>query len=304
MVKTETIVKTIEDRLNDALIADEKANFPFRLYTDIGDALKAYRVPGTNTVRSARYGIATVISSDSVPLNSGALQIYSFSLAIDILVNVDRMQFDGSVGDYPEVKKVREIIDELAATESGVPVGLVSDGKNYTFIPVYTLGGAGAYSVQASELGKVVPITFTVSANIVQNGVNSADITIEIDNEVIPCSQFGFDMVSSTEGQTRSSGGNSKFNIQETTFTISLVTPLVDSEFCRKALTVLHGGNNLETHAVNITYRSLIVPESDPTLYLAYTHTMYIANARLTGSIPDNVGLNVELIEADTDSTS
>ena len=297
MIKTETIVKKIEDRLNDALSTDEKTNFPFRLYTDIGDALKAYRVPGTNTVRSARYGIATVIASDSVPLNAGALQIYSFSLAIDILVNVDRMQFDGSVGDYPEVKKVREIIDELAATESGVPDSLVSNGINYTFIPVYTLGGAGAYSVQASELGKVVPITFTVSANIVQNGVNSADITIEIDDEVIPCSQFGFDMVSSTEGQTRSNGGNSKFNVQETTFTISFITPLVNSAFCKKMIQAMHRGGSTTPLSVSITYESAsfgTIP----------THTMYAASVRLTGAIPDNVGLNVELIEADTASTT
>ncbi|MBQ9115636.1 MAG: hypothetical protein IJY04_01290, partial [Clostridia bacterium] len=176
MYSIDDLAKYIADTLNAQLTAEEQVTSPFRIYTDIGDLTKAYR--NGNTVYKKRFGVCTVSSSNVTPL--GTLMVYNASATVEILVNVDAMDYEGDVGEYAPVKEMRRIIDNVAATISGQPSNVEVDGVTYSVVPVYTLSNTGAFSVEATELGKMVPLSFNVALNVVERGINSSNIVVTV----------------------------------------------------------------------------------------------------------------------------
>ena len=271
--------------------ANEVLEKPFEIFADIGEAQKSYRT--LNTVYSKRYGVCSVLSSNITPVNG--LMIYNATASVDILVNVDHADLAGEdLGEFSEVKQTRRILDEVAAESSATPTPFVEGvleegGKTYTVVPVYTLSTAGTYAVETSEMGKIVPMTFSVDVSVVESGINSAAITLTIDGNTVPASQIAEDMISSAEGQTRMGAEKSTFNVQEARYSLSFVTPLTSSAFCQTLLRVLHEGTTATVYSVNVNYADEI----------SFDHSMIITSVRLTGQIPNNAGLNVEMSEAD-----
>lgn len=293
LISFSRIIEEIENGLNGLLMERSSEAFetsPFRLYADIGDAEKARRE--LNDVISPRFGIVSLVTSEVAPL--GGLEIYNYSASVDILVNVDKMEYEGLIGEYAPVKETREIIDSLAAELSAVPFNLISpDGVTYSVLPVYNLASSGIFSIQPSELGKVVPLSFTARVSVVEAGVNSADIKIKFDGVEIPVSQINIDMICSSEGQTREGRATSTFNIQEARYSLAFVTPLTTSNFCQKAVAFMHQGEvsgAVRVYQVRVVY---------PSALGAWSKMMYFSSVRLTAQIPSNAGLNIEMIEAD-----
>lgn len=281
--------KHIETKLNELLDEETRKASPFLLYTDIGEAKRAYRE--WNSVTAPRLGIVSLVTSECAPL--AGIKIYNFAASIDILVNVDHMSYDGSddgtEGEFEPVAETRDVIDTFAAASSGEPFTAVIKGESYSVTPSYSLSSAGIFSEQSSDLGTVLPLTFTVRATVVELGVNSSNIVLKINGVQIPASDIAEDMVFSSEGQTRVGAERSTFSVQEARYSLAFVTPLLVDELHKAFLDVLHGGTS-EVYTVEVSYSPWET---------VYTHRMNIASVRLTGKVPANVGLNIELVEAD-----
>lgn len=286
------IETVLNEKLFETLGAEERDTNPFKLFADVGEAQKSYR--HLNTVYAKRYGVCSVIASNVTPING--LQIYNMTASIDILVNVDRvLGLDANnYGEYAPVIETRRILDEIAAERSAVAFVYekVEESKSYTVIPVFTVSTAGTYAVDAAELGKVVPLSFSVDVSVIEGGINSSEISITIDGETVYASQMAEDMVASSEGQTRIGESRSTFNVQEAKYSLSFVMPLTTSALSLRFLGMMHTGENL-------TPLSIIVKYGKSNTAPTYSHTMTVASVRLTGEIPNNAGLNIELVEAD-----
>lgn len=291
----------IEELLNAELPADEQLTNPFRIFADIGEAEKSYRA--LNTVYAKRYGVISVLSSNVTPING--LQIYNGTVSVDILVNVDRVistltnQGEYNLGEYEEVKQTRSILDTIAANSSAVALAYDIGGITYSVVPVFTLSTAGTFEVQTSRLGKVIPLSFTVDVSVVETGVNSSAIRIYINNTQVPASQIAEDMVASSEGQTRMGKSLSTFNTQEAKYNLSFVTPLTTTPLSQSFLEKMHSGDSETVFRVVVEYQI----GDDSQNYPRYTHDMILSSVRLTAQIPNNAGLNIEMIEADSPYT-
>ena len=284
----------IEGLLNLSLAEEEREIRPFKLFTDVGEANNAYRE--FNTVYYSRYGVVSVLTSNNASLNG--LQIYNATASVDVLINVDRPisdisgDFSGDFGEYPQVKEMRSILDNVAVNNSGIAQAFVINDVIYAVTPTFTLSTAGDFAIDTSRLGKVVPMTFTVDISVVETGINSSAITITIDGEDVYASQIAEDMVFSSEGQTRMGDSRSTFDIQEARYSLSFVMPLTTSDFSQSLLAMMHTGVNDTRMTVTVTYGK---GENAP----SYNHIMKPSSVRLTAQIPNNAGLNVEMVEAD-----
>ena len=294
MFSIENLQEFLEGILNAELPEDEQLTNPFRLFADIGEAEKSYR--NLNTVYAKRYGVISVLSSNVTPING--LQIYNGTVSVDILVNVDRVIGTlPDLGEYEEVKNIRRILDTVAANSSAVAHTYNDGGVMYSVVPVFTLSTAGTFEVQTSRLGKVIPLSFTVDVSVVETGVNSSNIVISMRHRgsngaltAIQASQIAEDMVISSEGQTRMGANKSTFNEQEARYSLSFVTPFITEDLQKEFVTTMHTGVSA-VYEVRIKYP----PFTDP-----FTHYMTLSAVRLTAQIPNNAGLNIELVEVDT----
>lgn len=280
----------IEQTLNAQLPTAEQLTKPFRIFADIGEASASYR--NLNTVYSNRYGVISVLASNNASING--LQIYNATVSVDILVNVDQSIHDprANLGEYQPVIDMRALLDKVAAENSGVTKDFIIDRISYSVTSVFTLSTASTFEVDAGELGKVVPMTFSVDVSVVETGINSSAISITIDDEAVYASQIAEDMVASSEGQTRMGDSRSSFNVQEARYSLTFVMPLTSSDLSSRFLTAMHTGEIS-------TPLSVVVKYGTKTDSPEYFHTMTISSVRLTAQIPNNAGLNIELIETD-----
>ena len=312
MISLEYLRNWLETKLNNTLSADELEAAPFTLYTDIGDIEPTKR--DLNTVIAPRYGIVNIVSSNVAPI--GSLQIYELIANCEILVNVDRMKRKGNVAEYGPVRKVRETIDNLAVNKSAQAELVETDGRNYSVIPVFSLGSIGRFAQVTYALGKVVPISFTVQLSVIENGINSSDMEVYLGDKEEPykyplfVTKVSETMAVSTEGQTHlaetqgennsADGNRSVFTVQETRYGIDFVTPLTNSEICRIFLDVMHNGADNTPYKLTIKYKGIGSEKDENGVQCAiYTHDVIIPSVSLSSEIPNNIGLNVSLVEAD-----
>ena len=296
-IKAREMAKTPSPTVDEAeAVADaEVSRNPFKIFTDLGEAEKSYR--SLNDVYSKRYGVLSTLSSNVTPL--GGIQIYNGTFSVDILVNIDRpIGTPDDTGEYIEVKETRSILDTVAANDSATAHPFTVSGVDYSVVPVFTLSTAGTFEVQASKLGKIVPLSFTVDVSVVEQGINSAEIMIYITHHDSPGSGYGTpiqasqiaeDMVISSEGQTRIGAHRSTFNEQEARYSLSFVTPFISEWLQTDFVTAMHTGVS-EIYKVSVKY---------PIFPLPFVHYMKLSSVRLTAQIPNNAGLNVELVEVD-----
>lgn len=314
MISLDYLKGWLTKKLNDALEPIEQRDTPFKIYSDIGDIEPSRR--DLNTVYKPQYGILKIISSNVAPI--GSLRIYELVATCEILVNVDRMKRTGNVAEYKPVKRVREIIDNLAvnASAKAEPIKIEETGPTYSMIPVFTLGSVGSFNFVTSALGKVVPISFTVQLSIIENGINSSDMEVYLGDKEEPykyplfITKVSETMAVSTEGQTHlaetqgennsADGNRSVFTVQETRYGIDFVTPLTTSPICKTFLDVMHHGADNTPYKLTIKYKGIGSETDENGVQCAiYTHDVIIPSVSLSSEIPNNIGLNVSLVEAD-----
>jgi hypothetical protein len=185
---------------------------------------------------------------------------------------------------------MRSILDNIAVNNSGIARSFIINDVTYAVTPTFTLSTAGDYMIDTSRLGKVVPMTFSVDISVVETGLNSSAITITIDGQEVFATQIAEDAVFSSEGQTRMGNSRSTFNIQEARYSLSFVMPLTTSALSMHFLRKMHTGDLSTPMVVTVTY-------GNEDTY--YDHVMKPSSIRLTAQIPNNAGLNIEMIETD-----
>lgn len=295
MIDFSYLRKYMEDKLNSYLTQQERETEPFILYADIGDMVAAYR--NLNTVIMPRFGLIRLTSSEITPL--GTLTVQEITATVEVVVNVDRMSLtENNVSEYRPVARVREVFDALAEAETGqVQLITVQEDADtstvYSVVPVYTLSNAGNFIQTTTEMGKIVPMSFRVTFTIIDNGINSDDVSYSLDGQTLYCLEASETMTSSTEGQTHENDVLTVNSIQEAKYGADLQIVMTDSNICRELVRLMHQGIDNEIHTLTVSYNFHNIPQS------IYSKNVLITQISQSVKRPINVILSVSFIDAD-----
>lgn len=282
----------IENGLNAQLSDEEQRLRPFCIYEDVGDFDFSSR--DINDIIGKKYGVISLIGSNVSPLTT--LKFAELTAQCEIVVNVDEMsadEDDPSIFRYQPVATARKAIEGLISEMNGVAIY----DQGYAITPTFTFSTAGTFTVATSNLGKIVPLRFTVNCIFVQSGVSSDSVSYTVTYEDVEYPLYTIDtsesMVTSTEGQTHNGEAKVKNTVQEAKYGVELSTPLTSSPFCKRLLAILHNGADNTIYPLKVSYD---MGEPEP---ISYDHSVIISTVSLSAKKPLNVGLNISFLEAD-----
>lgn len=288
----------IETGLNEQLTDEEARLRPFCIYEDVGDFDFSER--NINDIIGKKYGVLSLIGSNVSPLTT--LKFAEITAQCEIVVNVDEMEMDPddpTCMRYAPVAEMRREIESFIATYHGVSRYVTDTEKNetYSVTPTFTFAASGTYTVTTSNLGKIVPLRFTVNCVFVQNGVSSDSVRYTVNYAGTDYDLYAIDasenMIGTTEGQTHNGDIKTSNTVQEAKYGIELSMPLTSNPFCERLLDILHNGTDNTDYPLTVSY---VMGENT---VKSYTHNVIIMSVSLSAKKPLNVGLNISFIEAD-----
>lgn len=294
--------KMIEDGLNAQLSSEEQQFRPFRIYPDVGDFDFATR--DLNDIIGKKYGVLSLVASNISPLTT--LKFAELTAFCEIVVNVDEMtdvEGDESVMEYAPVAAARKAIEDFIADANGVSIY----DEGFSITPIFELATAGNFKIVTSNLGKIVPLRFSVNCVFVQNGVSSDSVHYKIEYQGNEHELYAIEasenMVGTTEGQTHNGDTKTSNTVMEAKYSLELSTPLTSDDFCLKLLDIMHNGTDNTAYPLTVSY-VIGVDEYGDDVTADYTHYVIITNVSASVQKPKNVGLNITMLEADTTITT
>jgi hypothetical protein len=286
--------KMIEDGLNAQLSSEEQQFRPFRIYPDVGDFDFATR--DLNDIIGKKYGVLSLIASNVSPLRT--IKFAELTAQCEIVVNVDEMTVDADdIGcmHYAPVAEARQALTDFISAYNGKSRSTTIENKDYTVTTTFTLATAGSFVVTTSNLGKIVPLRFTVTAIFVESGVSSDNVSYTItyngDDYTLYAIQASENMVGTSEGQTHSGDSRVGNTIQEAKYSLELSMPVTDNDLCKHLLSLIHNG--VDNQALKLTVNYGVDGLS------GFEHWVIVSNISLSVQRPQNVGINLSFIEAD-----
>lgn len=294
MLMTENFMHSIETQLNNT-----QTDVVFKLFDNVANMVNAYR-KGNEVVQSVQ-GIFSLAPSNLTPIKN--LNIAVVTARLELAVNIDTLPPEvtdnGEIVDYPLVRLVRNIWDSFAEANNGTPITLKdNDDKSYSVTPSYSLMSNGSVEILSSETGEVMSLATTMSFTVVENGINTNDISVYINGEDIMFGQatitrnriadstvYFDDYYANTYNNPTNS---TKSVIQQNGLGIDLNIPLLYSTVGKQiAKDIMQGGNNN-------AYAVVIIDKHE---YLSGAYIMTTGSNTL-GLIPaENVSARVSLVE-------
>lgn len=294
--------KMIEDGLNAQLSPEEQQFRPFRIYPDVGDFDFATR--DLNDIVGKKYGVLSLVASNISPLTT--LKFAELTAFCEIVVNVDEMtdvEGDESVMEYAPVAAARKAIEDFIADANGVSIY----DEGFSITPIFELATAGNFKIVTSNLGKIVPLRFSVNCVFVQNGVSSDSVHYKIEYQGAQRELYAIEasenMIGTTEGQTHNGDTKTSNTVMEAKYSLELSTPLTSDPFCLKLLDIMHNGTDNTAYPLTVSYVTG-VDEYGEDDTVEYTHNVIITNVSASVQKPKNVGLNITMLEADSTITT
>ena len=246
-----------------------------KLFADYGEFERSYREH--NEVIVPTCGIFKMQPMTVTPLQG--LFLASATGMVEIAAEVDR------------VAQIRALIDELAATCNGETVTMEDeDGKTYLVTFSYSTAYVGAERTAPNNTGKMIPVSMTVYCSIIQNGVSSCDVQLELDGEPIFFTEFiashqrVADSYATDEGTTKAAilqGGRS----------FDFVSPLLSSTLGAAYRKAIFGNEGNKAHCFTVTIDGQF-----------YGYIGAFGNTSASTQAPQNVGCNISILEGDPET--
>lgn len=236
MINTAKYAEQIEEGLNYIIGASEDRelaeHYVFRVFADVGMFREAERRKRSNFSTVYINCILTASPSPNETIASGlVIAVEGFTLSVAVPLNrlkARREEAPESVidGDYVFVEKVKGIINEYLKVNTIESI-TDDDGNTYACGYGYTMGRTGSVDL-GTMIGEYINFDAYISVNIVQNGINSKDVVVEFDGEVVPYQAFSPNRSIISDGSTFSDGtGASKAIVSATTLAFNITLPAV-----------------------------------------------------------------------------
>lgn len=292
MLPIETLVKDLNAALN-GILADKTRVFD--IIPDGGEYVGYTRK--YNDITQYIEGVASITDSGITPISG--IEVATQTLSVTVAVKLDPQK---GVDDEEIFLPVRNAIAKYAsqAYKAAYIVDKDTDKeKTYTVAFTATQPYAGELAIRP-EIGRSIIYTFSVSYSFIQNGVNSQDITLTFEDEVVPFEELTIVRVPVQDGGAFSSSGGAARNITtQTALELNFSTPALANNKISKELTafVLTGIEK----AFDVTIKT-------PYAENATAYKMSFGQSNLTARGAENCGLSTSLVECfmgdvTTDST-
>lgn len=302
MIDVSTYAKEIEDGLN-ALIsdldnddADIRDGYRFHVCPDIMEYKKAERVEGRNKVLTfINCLLESTPSENATTANGLVLLVENFTLQIAVPTGMQRVtpstmqqqqSIDGESGVFLFVEKIKQIINSYFKLNE-IETLQDDDGNVYACGFSYTQPSAG-YADFAPVIGEYISLEAYITVNIVQNGVNSKNVAVEIDGESTPYQVLRPNRSVITSAVVTSDGtGASKAITTATTLALDIALPATTG-------TITQQFNEFLVHGdINVAHFVKFSLNTNQSRYYLMTYGDISAQAEGV----QNVGLTMPLIE-------
>lgn len=198
MIDTMTYAAQIERGLNAILAtlgeedAEIREGYSFSVVPDFRQFKRAEKIENKNSVITYINCLLTSTPSANATTSDGLeLLVDNFSLYIAVPTLMARVNAqsnpaykDEQTGVYVFVEKIKNIVNDYLKVNKVESFTDLHTGKTYACGYVYTLSRTGE-SGDSPIIGEYVPFEAYIAINIVQNGINSKDITLELDGESV-----------------------------------------------------------------------------------------------------------------------
>ena len=289
MVKTDTLAKELEDKLNTALSESELnslfvgAEFKFRILNDTSEYKNAERID--NKVIYYIHGLMEVSGSDKEGVNEQSTNI-TVSARVEFLIPfVDKSDSGVSI----MTAQVRDIIDRaLEASEADYKE---YDGILYYCGAQYSVAEPGERDVRP-KVGDSITLEVYIEYFLVASGVSSEKIRLEINGKTINPTRIGMHRKTITDGNIPSDADGSTKNAPEgSAITVSFDAPYrLGGDFVEAlARYVIHG----EIEPLEVTLRLPITKDS----YVMKSCKMVFSEVGVNGELNLAASESVTLIE-------
>lgn len=277
-------LETIRDNIQTTLNANQFGKV-FRLYTNDGEFKKAFR--DGNDITEYINGICRVSNSSLTPLKS--LSILTMSVEVEFCVRVDNLEKDAN-GNYIEVLNIQALCENFVNSQNGQTITLTEEDKTYVLAVNTEMPIVGVERL-VTPLGKCLPITLQIFYTMVENGVNSSNVSLYIGGEEVPYTDLTIDRVFVNTVAQKATEEVGKTINEQNSVSISFVAPLTTTALGNDYTDIiLDGGNNVAL-PVTIDYKSLNKKAN---------YTMTFSSLKHTSSGVQNVGVQGTLVEVDT----
>ena len=274
------------EHLNGLLNTEENINY--LIYSE-AELHKAPKRKG-NSVKKVIEGIATIVSSSIVPIQG--LKLGTQTIAVEFAVPIDTSEMiDVNKGIEEIIDKHKQDINEVVSEPK-----IIHNLDGYVVTMTGTLAEVGEIQ-QQSAIGLMAPISFTITLNYFENGLNSLNQKLkfqftqdsETKKEDITFTSMSIARtVIQDGGAFFNTNGVSKNYVQTTALSIELTLPATNSEFCKKFREFIRTGKN---DKLDIIYSDDNENESEQ-------YKMIFLTSNLQAQGVDNVGYTITLAEA------
>lgn len=185
MINLTQYASQIEAGLNDAL---NEQYIKFRVYSDLGSYKKATR--RYNTVTTYINCLLTR-APGTIETGNNGLVIAADSLRLQVAVSTETPKTTTEEppatvenGFYKFVEQIRNVMDNYFSTNR---VASITDANGITYETgmIYSFSETGDVNM-SPMIGEFITFSVGITIYIVQNGINSRNVKIEIDGEPVP----------------------------------------------------------------------------------------------------------------------
>lgn len=213
MIPIEKLVNDLNNALNGILAEDNRL---FDIIPDGGEYSGYSRT--YNEITEHIDGVASITDSAITPISG--IEVVTQTLSVSIAV---KLELKKGVKDEDLFLPVRNAIATFASNTYKEPY--VEGGKTYSVSFSATQPYAGDIAIRP-EIGRSIVYSFNVYYSFVQNGVNSKDITLSFENEIVPFEELTIVRVPVQDGGAFSGTNGAAKNVtNQTALELNFSTP-------------------------------------------------------------------------------
>ena len=285
MINLTSYAKTIEDGLNALL---DNANIQFVVWCDVGKYKQPLRTGNkvttyinclltrsTGTVQTGGGGLTIAVDNlrleFAVPLKEPRQQAYA-----ETAPEVENNQF-------PFVEQIRNIADTYFSTNTQTPY--TENGVTYGAGFQYALTDTQIVEM-ATSIGGYATFAASISVYVVENGINSRSVSVEIDGINAPFMTLSPSRANEMSTDVYSDGGESESIVTSTAFSLQIAQPATTDTVTEQFLDYLLDGDKNTVHFLKVTMGDKVK---------LYTITFGNVAASVEGS--QNVGTVIPLLQ-------
>lgn len=262
MLGIEDFAKQVQDKLN-AIASGYEGAIPFKIYTNLGDYVQAYRV--LNDIEQYQFGIMRVLPSEIVPVKG--LSVQNLVIQVEFGVEIDKSELDDD-GNYLQVVYTQQILNNYAQSTTGTTETIKGlDDKEYTVAYGINPCTVGSVTMTSSDKGEVLPIQITIDVSAVENGVNLNDIDVFIDGEAVYPLSIQATRKRIPNENSFSDKTSTSVGILQNGFGLDMIVPALYNKLGETILNDIYVGKDNVAHCVDLSFNKYIEWTNQTILY-------------------------------------